>query len=148
MGLVREATARTRMAVLEMVARSQDVATRPAATPDAGPGAVNVAGCPGGEGIRPSDSTLVHTVFHRVLHYVGRQYGLQAVQHLVGVKHVGFIPFVLRPAPQAVYDVEEAAGPSLEVFLVESGGRNAHHNIHVGWLQLAGSRVGQQDRCG
>jgi hypothetical protein len=39
-------------------------------------GAIHVAGCTGGEGIRPSDSALVDDIFHHILHYVGRQYGL------------------------------------------------------------------------
>ena len=42
----------------------------------AGRGAIHVAGCPGGEGIQPSDSALVDDVFHDILYYVGRQYGL------------------------------------------------------------------------
>jgi hypothetical protein len=93
----------------------------------------------------PGSSTLLHDVLDHVLRYVGRQYGLQAVQDLLGIQHVGLVALALRSAPQGVHDAEEAAGSPLEVLLEEPGGRYAHHSIHACWFQLAGFGVARQE---
>src|SRR5918995_3424005 len=94
---------------------------------------------------RSGHSPLLYDVLDHVLRYVRRQYRLQAIQNLVGVQHVGLVTLALRPAPERVHDVEQAASPPLEIFFDESGGRHAHHRVHACWLQLAGLRVAQQE---
>src|SRR5215204_4600164 len=80
---------------------------------------------------------FVQDVFDDVLHNVGGQDGLQAIEDFFGVEHEGLVASVLRPLSQGVHHTKKATSTPLQVFLVEAGGSHAHHGVHAGRFYLS-----------
>src|SRR5215211_4972733 len=87
---------------------------------------------------------FVEGFFDDVLHYVGGQDGLQAIEDFLGVEHEGLVAGVPRPLSQRVHHTQKATRDPPQILLVEAGGGHAHYGVHAGWLYLA--RLGVREK--